>query len=275
MSGVAACATGMKMDQPSDARGSVDAEADASTDQGSNGSGSGHGSAAPDPTSIPLLLSEISLSPAGAEFVEIVNTSGFAVPLSHLYLCDNGNYWKLPTGAVISSGDFLVRFPDNDIVPAHGVATIALGSAADFMTAYGVLPTYSIADGTITTVAAMTPTLTDSGELLALFYWNGTSQTVADVDLMIAGAPTSGNTLVSKSGMGMYKADAMTLAPQASAPGTGKSTKRIMLETGHETQSGTGNGISGDDETSEQTASTWDTAFTAPTPGQVPPALTQ
>ena len=87
--------------------------------------------------------------------------------------------------------------------------------------------------------------------------------------------------MVSKSnltqGAGTYHADAMSIPMQASAPAAGKSTKRIALESGHETQAGNGNGIDGDDETSEVTTTTWDTTttFSAPTPGSVPPALLQ
>lgn len=45
------------------------------------------------------------------------------------------------------------------------------------------------------------------------------------------------------------------------------------LETGFEQQTGAGNGLTGDDETSENTAMTWDTTFTLPTPGTVPTGL--
>lgn len=283
LSSAAACATGSKLDQPADARGSVDsAGSDDGSDQGSgSGSGSGHGSGSnPDPSEIPLLLSEVSLSSAGHEFIEIVNPTGFAVPLGHVYLSDNGNYWKLPVnGNPITSGDFIVRFPDNDIVQAHGVITVAIGTSADFATAFGANPTYSIADANLTVVAQSSPSLTDTGEAIALFYWNGTTPTVRDVDMVIAGAPTSGNTIVSKSGVaqgsGTYATDANTIAAQGSAPGSGKSTKRILLEVGHETQVGGGNGFSGDDETSEQTGITWDTTYSAPDPGQVPSGLLQ
>jgi hypothetical protein len=117
--------------------------------------------------------------------------------------------------------------------------------------------------------------------MIVLFQWDGTSSLVRDVDIMIVGVPTTGNTIVSKSGYSQltnsYKNDAMSIAAQASAPAAGKSTKRIMLETGHEAQAGTGNGVEGDDETSEATGTTWDStaAFSAPTPGQVPAVLLQ
>jgi hypothetical protein len=248
-----------------------------------SGSGSGSGSATtPPPAHVPLLLSEISLGPAGHEFIEIVNPTALAVPLYDLYLSDNGNYFKLPAGSpTLTSGDFIVKFPANDIVPAHGVITVALDTTSAFNTAFGVNPTYSIADANLTVVTSQAPSLTDTGEVIVLFQWDGTSPLVRDVDIMIAGVPTTGNTIVAKSGYSQltnsYKNDAMTIAAQASAPAAGKSTKRILLETGHEAQTGNGNGVEGDDETSEATNLTWDStaSFSAPTPGHVPAALLQ
>jgi hypothetical protein len=276
---VGACATAIRMELPSDAGDPADAPDHHGSGSGSNTDTNGSGSSTP-LADAPLLLSEISLGPTGHEFVEIVNPTAFAVPLKGVYLTDNGNYFKLPAGAAtLSSGDFLVRFPDNDIVPAHGVITIAIGSAADFTTAFGSAPTYSIADGTLTIVSSMSPSLTDAGEIIVLFQWDGQTPVVRDVDIMIAGVPTAANSIVSKSGYsqlaGAYKTDLDTIAAQASAPAAGKSTKRIMLETGHETQTGGGNGVGGDDETSEATGTTWDSTFSAPTPGQVPAALLQ
>lgn len=285
--GLVACATGIRKEAPADAEAS--ASADGSSGNGSNpgsdtgsgagsGSASGSGSSTTAPTTIPLLLSEITLAPTGSEFIEIVNPAGFAVPLANLYLCDNGNYFKLPAGVpALGSGDFLVKFPPSGIVPPHGVITVAIGSAAAFHTAFGVDPTYSIADANLTIVTAMTPSLTDSGEVVVLFQWDGMSSLVRDVDIMLAGTPTSTNTLVSKSGYpqlaSSYKPDSNSIGAQIGAPSAGFSTKRIRLETGHETQTGGGNGYTGDDETSEATGTTWDATFSAPTPGVVPAAL--
>jgi hypothetical protein len=233
-----------------------------------------------------LLLSEIELAPTGGEFIEIVNPTAAPVALDHYYLSDSGTYWKLPAGQqLIDSGDFIVKFPAGATIPQHGVITIAIDTAANFKTANLVDPTYSVAGGTMTAVDVNgIAGLTNTGELVALFYWDGQSDVVTDVDLMLAGKPASGNTMVAKSGIAIdgpdtgattttYKADVDALADQPTSPASGKTTKRLLLETGHETQNGTGNGSGGDDETSEATATTWDTTFTAPTPGSVPPAL--
>jgi hypothetical protein len=102
---------------------------------------------------------------------------------------------------------------------------------------------------------------------------------------MLAGAPTAANALVDKSGVAVdgpdadtigsaYATDVMTIAPQTAAPGSGLSTKRVALESAATERQTGGNGVLGQDETSEQTQSTWDAGtFTALTPGSVPATL--
>jgi len=234
-----------------------------------------------------LLLTEVVLAPSGGEFIEIANPSNAAVDLSTYYVSDNGSYWRLPGGfTVIDSTDFLAKFPAGASIAAHGVITVAIDTTANFTTTYGIAPTYSIASATMTGIVANgVPSLTNSGEVIVLFRWDGAADLVKDVDIMIAGAPTAANGIVDKSGMSIdgpdagtqgtaYATDARTVPMQGSTPASGKSTKRLVTEVGHETQSGGGNGITGDDETSEDTAATWDsTAFGNPTPGVVPAAL--
>lgn len=258
--------------------GGIDAPIDAPGSGSGSGSGGGGGSH--------LLLSEVVLAPTNGELIEIVNPTTATVDLSTYYVSDFGGYWKLPTGApAVDAGDFVAKFPSGATLAPGGVVTIAIATAANFTTNYpGVAPTYSIADATMTVISSNgTATLTNAGELVALFRWDGASDLVQDVDLMLAGVPTAANGLVDKSHVAQdgpdagstttaYATDARTLAVQASTPASGKSTKRIALEAGHETATG-GNGLGGHDETSEDTAATWDTTYTAPTPGTVPAAL--
>jgi hypothetical protein len=128
--------------------------------------------------------------------------------------------------------------------------------------------------------------LTNAGEVIVVFQWNGQSDLVRDVDLVLAGVPSVANGLIDKSSLAFdgpdgdtatssYSADMRTITAQATAPGAGLSTKRIALENGFELQTGVGNGLAGDDETSEDTSSTWDSSFTAPTPGALPTGLMQ
>ncbi|HEY4056709.1 MAG TPA: lamin tail domain-containing protein, partial [Kofleriaceae bacterium] len=236
------------------------------------------------PLGTQLLLTEVVLAPSNAEFIEIANPTSAPVSLGTYYLSDSGNYWKTPTGTIgIAQADFVVKFPATATIPAGGVITVAMDTAANFQTVYGAPPTYALA--ALQSIASSgTPSLTNEGEIVVLFQWDGAADLVHDVDMVLAGAPSVANGLVDKSGVAIdgpdanstttaYKTDAKTLANQSAAPGANKSTKRIALEATFETHAGTGNGLDGDDETSENTAMTWDTAFTAPTPGTVPAAL--
>ena len=244
------------------------------------------------PTTSPILLSEIVMTPNPGEMIEIVNTSNQAIDLSTYYLSDSGNYYRLPTSptaTAVDVTDFIVKFPPGAQIAGHGVVTVAVDMPVNFMTTYGVLPSFSLVDGSMVSVGVNgAPSLTNAGEPIILFQWDGTADLVRDVDIMLVGDATGANGLRDKSRLlqdgpdpgtqqSQYATDANSIRPQTTAPGGRLSTKRLQLEGMHETHAGTGNGPSGDDETSEDTTMTWDgvtgKAFTAPTPGDVPPEL--
>jgi uncharacterized protein len=235
---------------------------------------------------VPLLLTEVVLTPTTGELVEIWNPTNQSVSLNGYYLSDSGAYFNVPVGApTVDVADFIVRFPPGAVIGPKAVITVAVDVASAYQTTYGVAPTFSITSGNMVPVSANgVAQLTNGGELIALFYWNGQDDLVRDVDLMLAGLPTATNGFINKSGVALdgpdadtastaYAPDARTMMSQTSAPGAARSTKRISPEAGFEVQAGTGNGLTGDDETSEITISTWDSAFTPPTPGSVPPEL--
>ncbi len=262
------------------------------SDSSVDGGGSPYGNL---PRSSPLLLSEVVLTTVPGsmtdpgEMIEIVNTSADDVPLSTYYLSDNGNYYRLPVSATVDPTDFIVKFPEGAVIHGHQAMTIAISTPTDFASTYGVAPSFSLRDGSLQTIAMNgAPQLTNAGEPIILFQWDGQSDLVRDVDIMIVGVPSAVNALPSKSNAtqdgpdpdkdsSKYAVDLGTIHAQPAAPGNGFSTKRIALEDGHEVQSGTGNGQSGDDETSEDTSVTWDgtaaNPFTAPTPGVAPSQL--
>ncbi len=242
--------------------------------------------APPAVTGTGLLLTELVLQPVEAEFVEIYNPTSQAISLAQYYLADTGTYFRLPAGVTPAATDFLVKFPAGASIGPKAVITVALGTISNFQSTYGgVAPTYSIGSGTMTLLnTPMGATLTNSGEIVVLFTWDGTADLVRDVDIMLAGVPTVANAILDKSGVAIdgpdantattaYGDDTRTMPLQTGTPATNQSTKRIAPESGNELQAGSGNGLAGDDETSENTRMTWDSAFSAPTPGAVPIGL--
>ncbi len=221
-----------------------------------------------------LLLSEITLQPAEAEFIEIFNPTDSAILLDEYYLADNKLYPYVPNGGLpaLDAGDFIAKFPEGALLNSNKTAVIAF-NGGNFETNFARkadFEMYNMDPGTpdMILVSANSATLANAGEGIALFYWNGSDSTVKDVDLMNAGIPTASSQIVDKSSISGYLPDAHTIPVQGhnGPPGNWLSTKRILLEAQYEIHSG-GNGITGDDETSEDISVTWDDVYTSPTPG--------
>ena len=225
-----------------------------------------------------LLLTEITLAPDSGEFIEIYNPTANSISLDNYYLADNANYALIAGGTMnVISSDFVVKFPAGHNILPNQVVVVAM-KGDYFSNYYGVGPDFEIINqsGSIvdmdTIKTGSNPTLTNGGEGIVLFYWDGVSDLVSDVDIINAGVPTSTNQITPKTGLmvnnSTYLPDAGTMPLQASAPAIGFSTKRIMPEGNNETLTG-GNGITGNDETTENILVTWDTSGIAPNPGFV------
>ncbi|MCH9647374.1 MAG: thrombospondin type 3 repeat-containing protein [Deltaproteobacteria bacterium] len=236
-----------------------------------------------------LLLSEAVVTPTPSEFLEIYNPTNAPVALDDYYLSDDEDYALLPGASGsgpapgIGSTDFIVQFPAGATIAAGGVIVVAFDGAG-FFTASGSNADFEIhgtdagtPDMIATDVGGPTAGLTNSGENAVLFFWDGASDLVQDVDMLNIGTPSTGNDIGDKTGVSvdgpdgdttasMYATDAFTMPQQAGDPGFGFSTKRTATEAGFETNGG-GNGLTGDDETSEDITMTWDSTFTAPNPG--------
>lgn len=243
-----------------------------------------------------LLLSEIKVS-KDDEFIEIWNPTSRDISLANYYLSDIGDYWKFPSNTLVPpQADFVVGFPMDAVIKSKQVITVAMLNAA-YITTFLSPPTYAVdiaADASgakafrSRLVSTQPTTLTDTGEPIILFYWDGASDLVKDVDISFAGLISGAggtNRLTAKQAVDgpdvdgaatSYKAESGTLGGGTSATVNNQlflSYKRRTFETGSEVQAGTGNGITGDDETSESLPSTWDGdggVFSAPTPGTVP-----
>lgn len=236
-----------------------------------------------------LLLSEVAVQPSQKEFVEIVNPTASAVDLSQYYLSDDEDYALLPgtfgAGPVpdISSSDFIARFPAGASLGARGVAVVAMDGAGfralfGFAADYEVLGTDAGTPDMIAVDVGATAGLTNTGENVVLFRWDGASDLVDDVDMLNVGQPTTTNNVGNKTGVSVdgpdadlvastYVSDAFAMPQQLDNLASGTSTKRILREGANEV-TGSGNGTTSDDETTENILVTWEgPPFSPPTPG--------
>jgi len=247
-----------------------------------------------------LLLSEIVVGPTSAEFVEIINTSTEAIDLSDVYLTDatfaGGDvyYYQIVQGAGGGGGfsDFHARFPVGATIAAGARQTLAIAGSIGFEAAYGIAPDYELfEDGAADGIPDMREAFVGSiggqgglsgginnGEVLVLYTWDGQIDLVSDLDYAVWGDRVEA---VDKTGVSIDGPDAdatastylpdTAIAQQAvidlSEHPDGSSWQRVALDEGSETAAG-GNGIAGNDETSEPFRLTWGTG--AATPGTAP-----
>lgn len=238
-----------------------------------------------------LIFSEILVNPSGtetddisSEYVEIFNPTTGPIPLDDYYLSNYNNYFMLPAGS-FDYGDrshFMLKFPagatiapSSTVIVCQGASTFfsALGfsgSLVNFQNQQGTPTLYEVKD-TDSEVPNMVNlksglprqdnlALDNTGQLLALFHWDGESDLVKDVDLVRWGTPLAENSLMLKTGIAIdgpdADTDASTYADDAgpSSPtytGTVVVLKREVSDESGEVSTG-GNGITGHDETTEQ-----------------------
>lgn len=233
-----------------------------------------------------LLISEIAITPTEGEFIEIHNKGGNVIDLTDVYLTDatyhNGGvyYYQLVDGGGGGGGfaDFYARFPTGATIAPGAYQTIALNGAIDFNNTYGVNPTYEIADtdGSVPdmlearsgSIDGLSSGLTDnSGEVVILLHWDGQTDLMQDLDYILWGDRVEA---VSKTGVSIDGPDADSTPStylndidrntqpiiSAGSHANGTSWQRSDMNEGNETKTG-GNGISGHDETSEDTNNTF------------------
>ncbi|MEM1270838.1 MAG: lamin tail domain-containing protein, partial [Bacteroidota bacterium] len=257
-----------------------------------------------------LLISEVVVTPTAGEYIEIYNPGSSAVDLTDVYLTDatfagspSTFYYNIVTGTNAGGGsfsDFHARFPNGASIAAGEYQTVSLNGSANFFATYGINPTYELyedgtsADAIPDMLEATSGSindqggLTNSGEVAILYYWDGTSDLVQDLDYVVWGDKAEG---VDKTGVSVDGPDAdstpstflddTAIASQdvvsTGAHSSGNSFQRSDLAEGTETQTG-GNGVQGDDETSENLSVTFTSSVAAtPNAGNVvdnPPAVT-
>ncbi|WP_437594599.1 lamin tail domain-containing protein [Sorangium sp. So ce1000] len=234
-----------------------------------------------------LLISEVAAAPGAAEFIEIWNPTETEIDLTDYYLSDNSVYYAITAGEVwmptASAGtDFLVQFPPGTMIPAGG--RLVLASDEGFELEYQRCADFALDESPIPCEGGDVPPmiaptngalgaqagalLTDSGEMVILFEWDGTEGSpLKDVDYVIWGQELGNSAMAYKTGKKGYADDTArgSQRPTAAA-GSGSSIARCSDREFGELLT-EGNGISGHDETSEWLDISFTVAST-PTPGE-------
>ncbi len=214
--------------------------------------------------------------------VAITNPTGESIDLSNYYLTDATDspdfYYNLPSGVNYWSGnvfDFICRFPNLSIEP-NSTITIGLNTSTEFQEYYNFSPDFALGDGDLLNAISGENTigigsenenagvLADSRETLILFYWDGESPMVQDVDYFLwndsnydDSTPEEHPMAINKEGVEEYLPD--TPIEQQSFirhHGEDSSFVRVSYEETGESETG-GNGITGHDETSEDFLQSW------------------
>lgn len=228
----------------------------------------------------------------GSPYIQVVNPTGSDVNMGQVYITDattspSAFYYNLPLGDPAAhnpgggnGGDFHARFPDGYILAAGDSLAISINGSTEYQEAYGRMPDFELFEDSniLDTVPELVevfpgsigagphggsnvPVLSDIAESLVLYTWDGTSDLVQDLDYVMWGTNTG--VRYDKSdvtiGSGTYADDTLVISQDAVAsagPGFRHSFRRVDADEGLETTSG-GNGIGGDDETSENMDVTW------------------
>lgn len=234
-----------------------------------------------------ILITEFCVTPTNGEFVEIYNPTGGTIDLTNYYLADyiynnDNDYVNIVDGS--DTGyyqDFMAQFPVGATIDAGEYQVISVQDDLDFSGIFpGVIPDYELVDdsGGTDEIPDMldagaggigsSPGLTNSGESVVLFFWDGATDLVQDVDYVVWGDK---NEAIDKTGVAKDGPDGDT-DPTTYADDTAVLDQTVVNtdndgdDTPHssdntaqraapeeeygETQTG-GNGITGHDETSE------------------------
>ncbi len=207
-----------------------------------------------------LVLNKVCITPDQAEMIEIYNPLGEPVDLINYYLSDSNKYFQWINGESIGNFDFLVKFPSGSTIPSEGTYIVTTQTSEDFFNHYGYDSNLSILDENLEIIEyGVNPNLSGSEEMLVLFYWDGESQTVQDVDYFLWGDYDKG---VFKSTSDGYTFDDTILENQKFIRSYLSSdfydSLYVRLDTDElEENQSQGNGITGHDETSENFNLSW------------------
>ena len=228
-----------------------------------------------------LVFSRITMNPTEAEFVSIHNPTTDPVDLSNYYITDatssNKYYYKITSATDYWSGhplDFIARFPNGYTIESNETLILGLHNHDMFNTYYGYNADLTLfedmrdafdGEETISNPTDLdndgisdffgSDILDNDSEVLVLFYWDGSSDLVQDVDYFIWG---NTDRAIDKTGVANYLDDT-SIENQLPYYSHGQDSTYVRIANnmeGIEIQSG-GNGITGHDETSENFPDSW------------------
>ena len=217
-----------------------------------------------------LLLTKVVTQPNEAESFSIYNPTDEAIQLDSFYVCDDEDYYQIQTDTFTSHGGsgFTAKFPSISI-DSHDTLTIILNQ--NYTEYYGAGFTADLymfetegssmietGDGSFGGGPGSNK-MNDVAEMLILFYWDGTESSLKqDVDYFLWG--NEQNAIYKTVEQEGYQYDDTHPGDQKyfmRAASADSAYSRIgTVETG-ETDTG-GNGIYGDDETSENFRESWE-----------------
>lgn len=229
-----------------------------------------------------LLISEVCVTGTGGEFIEIYNPNLISVDLTHYYLADSvdgspPNYTGITKGtnAVTNTNDFLVKFPDGATIAPGQYLVIAantitpdtdVAAAATFkLSALGTCTATQMATpGTCFIGSSAAGLITNANEAIMLFYWDGASDLVQDVDYVCWGGLNT--QFCDKTGVSIntstYLADTPIASQKLSAThNVNYSIQRKQTTPIEGAQTSPGNGVTNQDETSEDFTNTSSGSF--------------
>jgi len=227
-----------------------------------------------------IIFSRITTTPNDAEMVAIYNPTNNTINLSNYYLSDAGAYYyNLPLNDNYwseANSSFIARFPDIDIEP-NQTFSIGLHDAISFNNHYSRDPDFSLQEDMLSvsndnTIGLSDNILNDNAECIILFYWDGSSSIIQDVDYFVWGFAQAG---VDKTDIsGYYDDTSSDIQNQSilSGPEMGVIQEGDSYIRKSNTENGEcdgvwpydcpdspiGNGITGHDETSEIFIDSWD-----------------
>jgi len=164
-----------------------------------------------------LLITEFATQGTPVEFFELYNPTSEPVDLGQYYVTDAWyegvtpfqGYYLYPSGTFVitTNTDFCCRFPMGATIAPGGSVVVALyGAGVDSVFGAGTVD-YEVTPSSLSipdlisvggntgssSIACGATTLTNAQEFLCLFFWDGVSDNVCDVDYVTFGTATTTN----------------------------------------------------------------------------------